>query len=186
VRCGIFDQSCNLLWPGYVDRVTGAGDFDLVGVGSCGIPPFEVRVDGSVFCGYQHPAWFAFPRSRGYNCFEVVGEIGHLRSRHESGLLRREVGCEVLMKLRGSRYVKPSAVFLIAPDLLRSTRPSDPTSRIGAARRWHSLELPTNRTAWNVMLRRRPKSSVLQSNPYGLPDGRVYPIRAVEEKGLSR
>ena len=101
VRCGIFDQSCNLLWPGYVDRVTGAGDFDLVGVGSCGIPPFDVRVDGSVFCGYQHPAWFAFPRSRGDNCFEVVGEIGHLRSRHESGLLRREVGCEVLMKLRG-------------------------------------------------------------------------------------
>ena len=75
---------------------------------------------------------------------------------------------------------------IVAPDLLRSTRPSDPTSRIGAARRWHSLELPTNRTAWNVMLRRRPKSSVLQSNPYGLPDGRVYPIRAVEEKGLSR
>ena len=36
------------------------------------------------------------------------------------------------------------------------------------------------------MLRRRPKSSVLQSNPYGLLDGRVYPIRAVEEKGLSR
>jgi hypothetical protein len=24
VRCGFFDQSCNLLWPGDVDRVAGA------------------------------------------------------------------------------------------------------------------------------------------------------------------
>ena len=38
VRCGFFDQSCNLLWPGYIDRVTGAGDFDLVAVGTRGIP----------------------------------------------------------------------------------------------------------------------------------------------------
>src|SRR5438445_8681560 len=69
-------------------------------LGSCGVPPFEIRVDGSVFCRYQHPAWFASPRSRGDNRFEIVSCIEHLRSRHESGLLRRQVGCEVLMKLR--------------------------------------------------------------------------------------
>src|SRR5207302_325983 len=67
---------------------------------SFGIPPFEVGVDGSVFCRYQHPAWFASPRSRGDDCFEIVSCIEHLRSRHESGLLSRQVGCEVLMKLR--------------------------------------------------------------------------------------
>jgi len=31
---------------------------------------------------------------------EIVGKVEHLRSRHETGLLRRQVGREVLMKLR--------------------------------------------------------------------------------------
>src|ERR1700682_4929183 len=70
-------------------------------VGSCGIPAFEVGIDGSVFCRYQHPAWFASPRRRGDDRFESVSCVEHLRSRHESGLLSRQVGCEVLMKLRG-------------------------------------------------------------------------------------
>src|SRR6059058_6496230 len=70
-------------------------------LGSCGVPPFEIRVDGSVFCRYQHPAWFASPRRRGDYCFEILSCIDHLRSRHESGLLSRQVGCKVLMKLRG-------------------------------------------------------------------------------------
>jgi hypothetical protein len=76
VRCGFFDQSCNLLGPGYIDRVTGAGDFDLMAVGALGIPAFEVGVDGSVCSRYQHPGWLAFPRSSGDNCLEVVGELG--------------------------------------------------------------------------------------------------------------
>src|SRR5713226_5194841 len=101
VRRSLFDESCNFLRPGDVYRVAGACDLDLVAVGSGGVPTFEVGVDGPVCSRYQHPAGFAFPCSRGDNCFEVVGEIGHLRSRHESGLLRGEVGCEVLMKLRG-------------------------------------------------------------------------------------
>src|SRR5882762_6268957 len=70
-------------------------------LGSFCIPPFEVGVDGSVFCRYQHPAWFASPRSGGEDCFEIVSRVEHLRSRHESGLLGRQVGCEVLMKPRG-------------------------------------------------------------------------------------
>src|SRR6202030_2923963 len=70
-------------------------------VGPSGIPAFEVGADGSVFCRYQHPAWFASPRRLGDDCFEIVSCDEHLRSRHESGLLGRQVGCEVLMKLRG-------------------------------------------------------------------------------------
>jgi hypothetical protein len=46
--------------PGYLDRMTGAGDFDLVAVGSRGIPLFEIGIDGSVRSRYQRPAWFAF------------------------------------------------------------------------------------------------------------------------------
>src|SRR6266550_1991042 len=70
-------------------------------LGSFGIPPFEIGVDGSVFCRYQHPARFASPRGRGDDCFKIVGQVEHLRSRHESSLLRRQIGGEVLMKLRG-------------------------------------------------------------------------------------
>src|SRR5438132_3939843 len=70
-------------------------------LGSCGVPPFEIRVDGSVLCRYQHPAWFASPRSRGDDCFEIVSCVEHLRSCHESGLLSRQVGGEVLVKLCG-------------------------------------------------------------------------------------
>src|SRR6266481_1153731 len=81
--------------------MAGAWDFDRVALGSCGVPPFEIRVDGSVLCRDQHPARFTSPRRRGDDCFEIVGCVEHLRSRHESGLLSRQVSCEVLMKLRG-------------------------------------------------------------------------------------
>src|SRR6202158_3103551 len=101
VRGSFFDQSCNLLRPGDVDRVAGAGDFDLVAVGSYRIPAFEVGVDSSICCRYQHPARLASPGGRGDDRFEIVSSVEHLRSRHESGLLNRQVGCEVLMKLRG-------------------------------------------------------------------------------------
>ncbi len=81
--------------------MAGARNFDLMAVGSRGVPAFEVGVDGSVRPGYHHPAWFASPRSRGDNRFEIVGKVEYLRSRHESSLLRRQISCEVLMKLRG-------------------------------------------------------------------------------------
>jgi hypothetical protein len=35
------------------------------------------------------------------NRFEIVSGVEYLRSRHESGLLSRQVGGKVLMKLRG-------------------------------------------------------------------------------------
>src|SRR6476660_527159 len=70
-------------------------------LGSFGVPPFKVRIDGPVLCRYQHPAWFGSPRRCGDDRFEIVSGVEHLRARHESGLLSRQVGCEVLMKLRG-------------------------------------------------------------------------------------
>jgi hypothetical protein len=81
--------------------VAGAWDFDLVAFGSCGVPPFEVGIDGSVFSRHQHPAWLASPRSRGDGCLKIVSEVDTCDSCHESRLLSRQVGCKVLMKLRG-------------------------------------------------------------------------------------
>src|SRR5258708_3816300 len=101
VGCSFFDQGCNLLRSEDVDRMAGAEDFDLVAVGSCGIPPFEIGIDGSVRSRYQRPAWLGSPRSCRDNGFEIVSLVEHLRARHEGRLLGRQVGCEVLMKLRG-------------------------------------------------------------------------------------
>jgi hypothetical protein len=52
VRCSFFNQSRNFLRPGDVDRVTRSFYFNLVAFGSFGVPPFEVRVNGSVFSRY--------------------------------------------------------------------------------------------------------------------------------------
>src|ERR1700688_2464903 len=80
--------------------MAGSCEFDLVAVSSCGIPAFQVGADGSVCSRNQHPAWLASPCGCGDSRFEIVGEVKHLGSRHESGLLRGEVGCEVRLKLR--------------------------------------------------------------------------------------
>src|SRR2546430_9216126 len=81
-------------------------------IGPCGIPAFEVGTDGSVFCRYQHPTRFASPRRRGDDCFEIVGCVEHLRSRHESGLLSRQISCEVFMKLPGVEVSEAVSCFL--------------------------------------------------------------------------
>ena len=52
LRCGLLDQSGNLLRARGVDRVAGIRDFERAAVGPDGIPPFEVGVDGSVFRRY--------------------------------------------------------------------------------------------------------------------------------------
>ena len=75
VRGGFFDQGCDFLWMRNVNAVTSTGDFDLVAVGPCGLPTFEVGVNGSIVSGYQHPARFAFPLSGGDDGFEIVGFI---------------------------------------------------------------------------------------------------------------
>src|SRR5258708_28612281 len=99
--CCTLNRICHFPGMRDVDRVAGARNFDLMAVGSRGVPAFEVGVDGSVRPGYHHPAWFVSPRSRGDDRFEIVRKVEYLRSRHETGLLGRQVSCEVLMKLRG-------------------------------------------------------------------------------------
>src|ERR1700730_4760913 len=101
--------------------MTGACDLDLVTVGACSIPPFEVGVDGSVGRGCQHPGRFASPRSRGDDCFEIVSCVEYLRSRHESGLLSRQVGGEVLMKLHRVDVSEPVCRHLYRSGLAEVT-----------------------------------------------------------------
>jgi hypothetical protein len=64
------------------------------------------------------------PRSCGENRFEIVSGIEHLRPRHESGLLRRQVGCEVFMKLRGVEVSEPVCRFLCRRRFAEVTRES--------------------------------------------------------------
>src|SRR6476660_9082974 len=90
-------------------------------LGPLGIPAFEVGVDGSVFCRDQHPARFASPRGRRDDCFEIVSGVEHLRSRHESGLLSRQVGCEVLMELGGVEISETVAGLLYSSRLAEVT-----------------------------------------------------------------
>src|SRR6267378_710195 len=137
VRGSFFDQSCNFFRPGDVDRVTRPRDFDLVTLGSFGVPPFEIRVDGSVLCRYQHPARFASPRSSGDDCFEIIGQVEHLRSRHESSLLSRQVGCEVLMKLRGVEVSETVCRLLYRVRFAEIARESFPVVRFIFASVWH-------------------------------------------------
>src|SRR6202140_1055408 len=105
--------------------------------GSCCIPAFEVRVDGSVFCRYHHPAGFASPCSCGDDCFKIVSEVEYLRSRHESGLLSRQVGCEVFMKLRGVQVSEAVCRLLYRTRLAEVAREALPIVRLVLSSVWH-------------------------------------------------
>src|SRR4030088_2480261 len=104
---------------------------------SLGVPPFKVRVDGSVFCRYQHPAWFASPRRRGDDCLEIVRSVEYLRSRHESGLLRRQIGREVLMKLGGIEVRETTCRLLYCTRLAEVTREALSVVCFVLSRVWH-------------------------------------------------
>src|ERR1700737_1319082 len=99
-------------------------------IGSCGIPPFEVGIDGSVFCRSQHPARFASPRRRGNDRFEIRSRVEHLRSRYESGLIGGQVICEVLMKLCGVKVRETVWSFLYRGRLAEVTWETLPVVRL--------------------------------------------------------
>src|SRR5205809_7213134 len=90
-------------------------------LGALGIPPLQVRINGSIFRRYQHPTRFASPRRCRDNCFEIVSCVQHLRLRHESGLLSRQIGGEVLMKLRGVEVGETVCRFLYRSRLAEVT-----------------------------------------------------------------
>jgi hypothetical protein len=117
--------------------VAGARDFDLVAVGSGGIPPFKVGVDGSVCPRHQHPAWFASPCRRGDDRFEIVSCVEHLRSRHKSGLLSRQIGCEVRMKLRGVEVSETVCRHLYRIRLAKITRKAFSGISLTFSSIWH-------------------------------------------------
>src|SRR6266436_4111337 len=104
---------------------------------SFGIPPFEVGIDGSVLLRYQHPAWFASPRSCGDDRFEIVSGVEHLRSSHERGLFRRQVGCEVLMKLRGVEISETVCRLLYRSRFAEVTWETFSVVSLILARIWH-------------------------------------------------
>src|SRR5882724_5776512 len=142
-------------------------------LGSLGIPPLQVGIDGSIFCRYQHPTRFASPRSCRDDCFEIVSCVEHLRSRHESGLLSRQIGCEVLMKPSGvevsetvcsllyrSRLAEVtwktlSVVSLILPSIRHVGRDVDQTNnrriRPGFGNYGSSIAM-SDQNAWSILL----------------------------------
>src|SRR5437899_1867165 len=107
-----FDQSCNLLRPGDVDRMACARDFDFVAFGPRGIPPFEIGIDGSITSSHHHPARFAPPCGRRDDCVEVLSEIKDLGTGHEIGLRGGQIGSKVLMELRGIQVSETVGRFL--------------------------------------------------------------------------
>src|ERR1700683_328918 len=105
-----------------VDRVTGSGHFDFVAARPLGIPTFEIGVDDSVASGYQHPAWFTSPGRRGDDSFEILSPVQHLRSRHEGGLPRQHVSCEVFVILRRVQVSKAVGCYLYRVGLTEVAR----------------------------------------------------------------
>ena len=124
--------------------MAGALGFFHVALRSRRVPAFEVGVDGSVFCCYQHPAWFGSPRSRGDNGFEIVGKVQHLRARHEGGLLSREVGCEELMKLRRVEVRETVSGFLYRAGFAQVTGESLSIVGFVLSSVWHVSRMYTN------------------------------------------
>src|ERR1700722_5524332 len=95
---------------------------------SLGIKPFEVGVNGSIRPGDDHPTRFFPPCRRGDYCLEVVRGVGHLRSRHESSLLHRKIGCKVLMEPGGTEVRETIRRLLYRTSLLRSLGKRFPSS----------------------------------------------------------
>ena len=79
--------------------MTGAWNFDLVAFGSCGIPPFEVRVDGPIVGRHDGKARFCLPRGghgrRGGGLYRNID----LRVRHQLRLSRWQIRGEIGVKL---------------------------------------------------------------------------------------
>src|SRR6267154_3063528 len=89
---------------------------------SLGIEPFEVGIDRSIRPCDDHPTGFFSPCRRGDDCLEIVSGVGYLRARHESGLLRRKIGCKVLMELGGIEVRETICRLLYRTRLAEVTR----------------------------------------------------------------
>jgi hypothetical protein len=72
--------------------------------------------------GLCHPTWFASPRSSGDDGLEIVRCVEYLRSRHECGLLRRQISRRVLMELGGIEVRETICRLLYRTRLAEVTR----------------------------------------------------------------
>src|ERR1700722_2284139 len=104
---------------------------------SLGIPPFKVRVDRSVLRCDQHPTWFASPGRRGDDCLEIVGCVEYLRSRHECGLLRRQIGRKILAEPGGIEVRETIRRLLDRPRLAEVTWEALAVVRFVLPSIWH-------------------------------------------------
>src|ERR1700735_31179 len=106
LSCGFLNQCRHFFWTRLVDRVAGTLDFDHMALGACGVPAFEVRVDGSVLCRYGHPAWLSPPCCCGDGCVEIRGRDQYLGVRSESGFIGGQIGRKILAILCGIKVVE--------------------------------------------------------------------------------
>src|SRR5258705_6359477 len=104
---------------------------------SLGIKPFEVGVDRSIRPGDDHPTRFFSPRRRGDDCLEIACRVEYLRSRHESGLLHRKIGCKVLMELGGIEVRETICRLLYRTRLAEVTREALCVVRFVLSSVWH-------------------------------------------------
>src|SRR3981081_2188477 len=104
---------------------------------SLGVKPFEVGVDRSIRSGDDHPTRFFCPCRRGDDCLEIVRGVGSLRSRHESGLLHRKIGCKVLMELGGIEVCEAICRLLYRTRLAEVTREALSVVRFVLSSVWH-------------------------------------------------
>src|ERR1700761_966587 len=102
-----------------------------------GIKKFEVGVDRSARPGDDHPTRFLSPCRRGDDCLEVHSCVEHLRSRHESGLLRRQIGGEVLMELGWIEVREAICCLLYRARLAEVTREALAVVRFVLSSVWH-------------------------------------------------
>src|SRR5882757_4406880 len=117
--------------------MAGACDFYRVAMSSLRIKPFEVGVDRSIRPGDDHPTRFFSPCRRGDYCLEIIRGVGYLRSRHESGLLHRKIGCKVLMELGGIEVRKTICRLLYRTRLAEVAREALSVVRFVLSSVWH-------------------------------------------------
>src|SRR3984957_13560210 len=82
---GAFDHRGDFLGMGDEDAVAGAGNFSGVAVSALGVPALEVRVDGAVASGNDHPAGFGSPGRGGDGPGKIWSVVEDLGARHECG-----------------------------------------------------------------------------------------------------
>ena len=78
-------------WTGIPRGVAAPATSNRVVMSPPGVPPFKLRIDRFMFCGYQHAAWFTSLRRRDDDGFEIVSGLQYRGSCYESGLLRRQI-----------------------------------------------------------------------------------------------